>query len=89
LSAQMFLNTSRDITVLTKSGMQYIYLGITQQFQNFVLHAPKVTELELSINIDGLLLLKEFDDITAACAMCGYECQTRGSVSNFSFLRPN
>ena len=66
--------------------MQYIYLDITQQFQNFV---PRAPQLELSINIDGLLLLKEFDDITAACAMCGYECQTRGSVSNFSFLRPN
>ena len=57
-SARSLLNSKRDVAVLHKSGMQYVFLDLVEQLRKFVRRAPHVTELELSINVDGLPLFK-------------------------------
>jgi len=62
-TARSLLNTDRHVVTSTKSGMQYLYLDLAKQLQEFVIQLPRdmrnqLTSLEITINIDGLPLFK-------------------------------
>lgn len=62
-TARSLLKTVKDVTVVETSGMQYVYLDISQSLTNFVNKLPEnrkesLDHLEIALNIDGLPLFK-------------------------------
>ena len=63
LCCKTLLTADRHVSTLEKSGMEYVYLGLIQEFSN---HVSKYTNevrekdfcLEISLNIDGLPLFR-------------------------------
>lgn len=63
VTARSFLKTVVDVSVIEKSSLQYVYLGITECLTQFVLSLSEskircLDQLEIALNIDGLPLFK-------------------------------
>jgi hypothetical protein len=63
LTARSLLKTIKNVPIVVKSNMDYMYFGAEKQLLKFISRLPNesrnlLTELEISLNVDGLPLFK-------------------------------